>query len=95
MQVLHRAVTISPQVIGMIVHVQSVVCMMVMIRILTVHHQVLQFACLLGDCNRAEHTQRLPQQDSQKEESAETANHATYFSGLCKYDVQKGPGACI
>lgn len=57
MQVLHRAIAIGTQVVSMIIHVQSVVCVMVMMRILTVHHQMLQFACLLGDCNRAEHTQ--------------------------------------
>ena len=54
---LHRAIAIGTQVVSMIIHVQSVVCVMVMMRILTVHHQMLQFACLLGDCNRAEHTQ--------------------------------------
>lgn len=67
MQVLHRAIAIGTQVVSMIIHVQSVVCVMVMIRILTVHHQVLQFAGLLGDGNRAEHTQGLPKQHSQKE----------------------------
>ena len=57
MQVLHWAVTISPQVIGMTVHVQSVVSMMVVVCILVMHHQVLQFTCLLCNCCRAEHTQ--------------------------------------
>ena len=76
---LQRAVTISPHVVGMIVQVQSVVSVMVVVCILAMHHQVLQLASLLGDCHRGEHAQRLPQQDSQKEESARTANHMTRF----------------
>ena len=76
---LQRAVTISPHVVGMIVQVQSVVSVMVVVCILAMHHQVLQLACLLGDCHRAEHAQRLPQQDSQKEERARTTNHRVRF----------------
>ena len=93
MQVLHRAVAVSPQAIGMIVHVQSVVCVMVMIRILTVHHQVLQFAGLLGDGNRAEHTQRLPKQHSQKEKRVRVANHCIDFMGLRNPRIPGGTGA--
>ena len=57
---LRRAIPLLFALVPMVVQMQSIVSMMMVGCILTMHHQVFQLAYLLGDRRRAEHAQRLP-----------------------------------
>jgi hypothetical protein len=56
-QVLHRAT--------IVIHVQCVICMVVVIGILAMSDKVIQIAYLLQHRPRPKHKQRLPQKNSQ------------------------------
>ncbi len=61
------------------IHMQSVVRMVVVVRILHVNGQVLHFTCALADAESPQHGQRLPQKDSQQEERTQAMGHTVDF----------------
>lgn len=68
---LHKAV--------IVIHVQRMVCMVVVIGILTMHRQMLYLTDPLCNRHRAEHRHGLPQEDSQEDKGAKTAGHGAGF----------------
>ena len=62
-----------------IFHVEGLVFVVVVIGILPMHNHVLQLACALHHAHRAEHRQRLPKEDSQKDDCAKTTKHGLQF----------------
>jgi hypothetical protein len=71
MQVLQKSV--------IVIHVQHMICMVVVIGILTVHRQMLYLIDPLRHRHRAEHRHGLPQEDSQEDEGAKTTGHGVGF----------------
>lgn len=62
-----------------IFHVERLVCMMVVMGILAMHNHMVQLTCTLRHAHGTEHSQGLPEKDSQKDECAETAGHGHEF----------------
>ena len=71
------------------VHVQRMVCMVVVICLLRVDRQVRQLTSALADTERPKHAQGLPQKGSQQEERAQAVGHAYNFND--KREAQPEP----
>jgi hypothetical protein len=67
MQVFHWAV--------LVIHVQRLVCVVVVIGILAVRDHVIQVTSTLCDVRGAKHCQRLPQKNSQKDQGDAAKDH--------------------
>ena len=76
------------------VHVQRVVCMVVVICLLRMHCQVRQLTSALADTERPKHAQGLPKKGSQQEERAQTVCHAGHFKGGSS-DQRKGNASTL
>jgi len=67
MQVFHWA--------AIVIHVQGMVCVVVVIGILAVRDHVIQVTSTLRYVRGAKHCQRLPQKNSQKDQGDATKDH--------------------